>query len=164
MDHRSMPNQLSIADLAGGRLRRAIVGLPKWLAEPDEPIQERIVFFESPLANGAGKYLQDLLGQVWCLDTADWLEQGYIYNVHSAADLLRDSFSPAAPGDLYLFETGCGGDSMHAVGPNRVHYARANTVDLFVRPRVARRLGDVIDTIEMMYAEDARQRAGKLNK
>lgn len=48
---------------------------------------------------------------MWCLDTTDWREHGFIYNVNSAAELRRDSFDPAAPSDLYLFETGCGGDS-----------------------------------------------------
>lgn len=156
----SMFRQESIADLAYGRLHRAVVALPKWLAEPDEPIQERIVFFESELSTGAGQHLEELLGKVWCLDTKDWRELGFIYNIHSAADLRRDAFDPAAPGDLYLFETGCGGNGLSAVGPNRIHYARANTIDLFVRPRVARRLSEVMDAIEMMYVEDARLRAG----
>lgn len=150
----------SIADLAFGRLHRAIVALPKWLAEPDEPIQERTVFFESELTTGAGKHLEELLGKVWCLDTADWREHALIYNVHSAAELRRDSFEPEGSGDLYLFETGCGGKSMRAVGSNRIHYARANTIDLFVRPRIARCLSEVMDAIEMTYAEEARLRAG----
>jgi len=161
MDTRSMFPHESIADLAAGRLRRAIVGLPKWMAEPDEPIQERIVFFESPLPTGAAKYLEELLAKVWCLDTEGWAADGFIYNTHSAADLRRDAFDPKAPGELYLFETGCGGQGMRAVGPTRIHYARANTIDLFVRPRVARRLSEVMDTIEMMYEEDARLRAGQ---
>lgn len=48
----------SIADVAADCLRNAIVGLPKWMDEPDELIQERIVFFESPRPTSAGKYLE----------------------------------------------------------------------------------------------------------
>lgn len=66
--------------------------------------------------------------------------QGYIYNIYSAAELLSEASNAGHENDLTLFEIGCGGNGIDAVGPDGVHYARTSEVDLFVTPRVARHL------------------------
>lgn len=149
--------QVLIDFVGNGSLHRAIVSPPPHMAEPDQP--ERVVFFEAPFDNGKGAYLEKLLASAWCVDTAGWCESGLIYNIQSAADLRSDSSNrTGTPDDLQLFETGAGGNGLYALGHNRIHYARIDVVDLFVTPRVARRLRDALDTIELLYAEQARLR------
>lgn len=146
--------------LAGNaRLYRAIVSLPQSMASG--PFEERIVFFESKSDQSVGAYLESLLERVWCVDTKGWCEDGFIYNINSARELHESSFNDErGPSDLMLFETGAGGDGIEAIGPNRTHYAQADGVDLFVTPRVARRLRDALDAIELARADEARRRKG----
>lgn len=146
------------ATLAGNaRLYRAIVSLPQQMANGS--FDERIVFFESKTEAGVGAHLESLLEKVWCIDTKGWCEDGYIYNINSARELHEQSNNDSAgPNDLMLFETGTGGVGIHAIGPNRTHYAQADVVDMFVTPRVARRLRDALDAIELARADEARRR------
>lgn len=144
--------------LAGNaRLYRAFVILPQHMASGG--LEERIVFFESKSEQGVGEYLESLLEKVWCVDTKDWCADGHIYNINSARELHAQSFNDnGGPSDLMLFETGAGGNGIGAIGPNRTHYAQADVVDMFVTPRVARRLRDALDAIELARADEARRR------
>jgi hypothetical protein len=146
------------ATLAGkARLYRAFVSLPKHMA--GEALEERIVFFESKSEKGVGAHLEALLEKIWCVDTTGWCEDGYIYNINSARELHEQSLNDTAgPSDLMLFETGWGGNGIEAIGPNRTHYAQADVVDMFVTPRVARRLRDALDAIELARADEPRRR------
>lgn len=146
------------AILAGNaRLYRAIVSLPQSMSSG--ALDERIVFFESRSEKGVGKRLEELLEMVWCVDTKGWCEDGYIYNINSARELHDSSVNDSnGPSDLMLFETGSGGNGIEAIGPNRTHYAQADIVDMFVTPRVARRLRDALDAIELARADEARRR------
>lgn len=82
-----------------------------------------------------------------------------IYNINSARELYEQSLNETnGPSDLMLFETGAGGTGIEAIGPNRTHYAQADTVDMFVTPRVARRLRDALEAIELARSDEARRR------
>lgn len=159
MNNSTSPRQMPITAIGNGILYRAIVSLPSHMTERDQPLQERIVFFESPSSEGCCQYLEELLAKVWCIDTDGWCDSGYIYNVHSADELRRNSYSGSdQPADLKLFEVGAGGNGIYAVGPDQIHYARGHGVDLFVTPRVAARLREALDIIELLYAAEARSR------
>lgn len=143
--------------LAGNaRLYRAIVSLPHHMAS--EALDERIVFFESKTEQGVGAHLEALLAMAWCVDTKGWCEDGFIYNINSARELHEQSFNDGERSDLMLFETGAGGKGIEAIGPNRTHYARADSVDMFVTPRVAKRLRDALEAIELARADEPRRR------
>lgn len=146
------------ATLSGNaRLYRAIVTLPQHMASG--AFEERIVFFESKSDQSAGLCLESLLEKVWCVDTKGWCEDGCIYNINSARELHESSLNDEGkPSDLMLFETGAGGNGIEAIGPNRTHYAQADMVDMFVTPRVARRLRDALDAIELARADEPRRR------
>lgn len=149
------------ATLAGNaRLYRAIVSLPERMT--NGRLEERVVFFESQTEEGVGAHLEALLEKVWCVDTKGWCEDGYIYNVNSARELHEQSVNDTnGPNDLMLFETGAGGNGIEAIGPNRTHYAQADVVDMFVTPRISRRLRDALDAIELARAsEPQRRKAG----
>jgi hypothetical protein len=148
----------AVVTLAGNaRVYRAIVSLPENMTSGT--FEERIVFFESKTEQSVGAHLEALLEKVWCVDTKGWCEDGHIYNINSARELHEQSLNDTAePSDLMLFETGAGGKGIEAIGPNRTHYAQADVVDMFVTPRVARRLRDALDAIEMARADEARRR------
>lgn len=144
-----------IASLGNGTLHRAIVSLPPRMTEPDRPLQERIVFFESPTGpSRSGEHLEKLLAAAWCVDTTGWCERGFIYNINTAAEQYSYAFGPESTGELRLFETGRGGEVGLAVVRDRIHYARAADVDLLVSPRVAARLHELSDIIEDLYAAE----------
>jgi hypothetical protein len=126
------------------------------MTEPDRPLQERVVFFEAPHNADYAGHVEALLAKVWGVNTLDWCARGYIYNITSATELMSWAFDVGQDSDLTLFETGSGGNGIEAVGPNRIHYARTGDVDLFVTPRVARRLQDALDAIELLYQLDVR--------
>lgn len=149
-----IPRPLAITSLGNGILHRAIVSLPNHMTERDRPLQERIVFFEAPSSAGAAAHLEQLLAAAWCIDTANWCDNGYIYNINSVNELYAHAFGGELTGELRLFEVGAGGDEF-GVGPDRIHYARAWDVDFFVPPRVAGRLLDLSDMIEQLYADKA---------
>jgi hypothetical protein len=114
-------------------LYRAIVSLPDHMTEYARRAQERIVFFDLPVGKNAGRHLEQILSAVWGIDTAGWVECGFIYNINSEHELLSEhAFGAADTGDLRLFETG-------AYGGN-VIYADLDDVDLFVPPCVRARL------------------------
>lgn len=150
------PRIVPITALGNGLLHRAIVSLPQHMTERDKPLQERIVFFEVPAGTdvGRGEYLEKLLAVTWGIDTTNWCENGYLYNINTTQDLYSYAFGLEDTGELRLFETGCGGDLMPAIGPNRIHYARAADVDMFVPPKVAARLRELSEVIEDLYAAD----------
>lgn len=139
------------------RLYRAIVSLPPTMSNGH--LEERIVFFETNSEQSVGAYLERLLELAWSVDTKGWCEAGFIYNINSTRELHESSVNDeGGPSDLMLFETGAGGNGIESIGPNRTHYAQADGVDLFVTPRVARRLRDALDAIEMARADEARRR------
>ncbi|WP_139143928.1 MULTISPECIES: hypothetical protein [unclassified Janthinobacterium] len=146
------------ATFAGnGRLYRGIVSLPNHMT--NGAFEERIVFFESKTEQAVGAHLEALLEKVWCVDTKGWCDDGMIYNINSARELHEQSLNETnGPSDLMLFETGAGGTGIEAIGPNRTHYAQADTVDMFVTPRVARRLRDALEAIELARSDEARRR------
>lgn len=149
------------ATVAGNaRLYRAIVSLPQHMASG--ALEERVVFFESKSDQGVGGHLEALLEKVWSVNTKGWREDGYIYNINSARELHEQSINDSdGPSDLMLFETGAGGTGIEAIGPNRTHYAQADVVDMFVTPRVSRRLRDALEAIELARADEARRRQVK---
>lgn len=144
-----------------GRLHRAIVCLPSELCQRDRPMQERKVFFEANSYGGEARQLEALLAIAWNVDTTEWCERGFIYNLVSAHEVLRMgySFGPEETGNLRLLESGCGGDGDYAVGPDRIHYWRAADVDLFVTPAIAAHMHELLARVEALYAaEPARRR------
>ena len=122
--------QLPSTIVARGRLHRAIVSLPLEMCKRGHTTQERIVFFEGP-SRGTGSHLAALLALAWGVDTAEWCERGFIYNISSARELLAQNLSDSQ--DARLLETGWGGDMP-------IHYACDADVDLFVTPQVHERL------------------------
>ncbi|AIY44216.1 hypothetical protein LT85_p037 (plasmid) [Collimonas arenae] len=156
---KTIPPSRPITSLGSGILFRAIVSLPVVMADDSRVMQDRIVFFESPSRLEPGLRLEKLLAAIWCRDTENWCERGYIYNIDSVNGLFDRAFGDESTGELRLFETGSGGEVTPAVGPDRIHYARENEVDLFVTPRVAGRLRELLDAIEILYAaEPARKK------
>ena len=125
-------------------LFRAIVSLPDSLCQRDRPLQERIVFFEAPYdftkcSNAAAaQTLELLLATAWGVSTEGWCEDGYIYNIRRERDLLEDAMGD---GDRRLLEISWG-------GPERIGYAKAADVDLFVTPRLRTRLDAALRATE----------------
>lgn len=103
-------------------------------------MQERFVFFEEPYdfvqrSNaGAAEVLEKLLALAWSADTTGWCEDGYIYNIARERNVLGQGMGE---GDTRLLEIGWGGTP-------RIHYAKAEDVDLFVSPRQLKRLRAVL--------------------
>lgn len=112
------------------RLYRAFVSLPTSMQERDRSMQERIVFFEGPM-QGEAAHLEQLLALVWAVDTANWCQDGHIYNLRHARELLAENLSESP--DARLLEIGWGGDVS-------IHYTGAADVDLFVTPQLHMRL------------------------
>lgn len=135
-------------------LHRAIVALPPQLASVHRTLQERVVFFMAPHGVHAASRLAELLSLAWNIDTRDWCERGYIYNVDSARALVAQNATvapcSALATALLLLETGFGGAD--AIGPGGQHYARAADVDLFVIPRVAEQMHAALHYVERLYA------------
>lgn len=143
-------------------LHRAIVALPLHMMCAGHHLQERVVFFMAPHGVHAATHLAEMLALAWGVDTREWCDRGYIYNVDSARMMTRPSAGaqPCANAlqmALLLLETGFGGSD--AVGPEGQHYARAADVDLFVTPRVAEQLHAALRFVETLYAERAVQQA-----
>mgnify|MGYP007089699630 CR=1 FL=1 len=139
-----------------GKLCRAFVSLPPQLCPVGRPMAERTVFFECKPGVGAAQHLEQLLALAWCVDTTGWAEKGFIYNVFSAAELMRERWSPDDDDDgdespLVLFECGWGGPG--GIGPEHTHYSRVQDCDLFVTPRVWMVLVSALAEIELLYAE-----------
>ncbi|WP_321944802.1 hypothetical protein [Burkholderia cenocepacia] len=132
--------------LATGTLYRAFVVLPDALCRTRGAFEERTVFFEAPRGSDEAAHLQQLLAHAWCVDTQDWAEDGAIYNIYSAAELYADKTDPAV--DLRLLDIGGGPDG---VGPTKAYYARTPDVDLFVTPRVAARLRELLAIVDSFY-------------
>jgi len=116
--------------LTCGRLYRAIVSLPPELCPLDEPLHERIVFFDGPRTDPAD-HLETLLAHAWNIQTTGWAEAGFIYNISPAFDLTQEGLSED-PG-ARLFELSWG-------GPEGIGYADPARVDLFVAPVLKARL------------------------
>jgi hypothetical protein len=138
-----------------GLLFRAIVSLPSEMAGMQKQSIDRIVFFEAPDDDNADQYLEELLAQAWCIDTMGWVEDYYIQQVFSVAELRCMSGSNAPANDLQLFELGIGGSESSVVMAEQIRYARSSRVDLFVSPRLGMRLRDALDTIDSLYMTKA---------
>ncbi len=106
------------------RLYRAIVTLPQSMCPKGEPLHERIVLFDGPETN-PGEYLETLLAHAWHADTFGWSNDGSIYSLQSAAQLVEEGLSEDL--NARLFETGWG-------GAEPIGYANGSRVDLFVAP------------------------------
>jgi hypothetical protein len=52
---------MAVTALGNGVLHRAIVSLPEHMTERDHPMQERIVFFETPSSDTCARHLEQLL-------------------------------------------------------------------------------------------------------
>ncbi|WP_322058458.1 hypothetical protein [Paraburkholderia sp. J63] len=152
---KAIPAPVSIAGLGNGRLHRAVVALPDAMGEPGRGYQERIVFFEAPHGADAATHLEYLLAAAWCIDTADWCERGFIYNIRDQGELMERPATGTAR-ELQLLEIGWGG----GVGPDQAHYARTEEVDLFVTPRVAARLRELLAIVDTLYAAATRAAQG----
>ncbi|WP_334022030.1 hypothetical protein [Burkholderia orbicola] len=137
---------MSINALATGTLYRAFVTLPVALCPLGTTYDERTVFFEAPRGSDEAAHLEQLLARAWCVDTRGWGEDGTIYNIFSAAELYESKTDPAV--DLRLLDIGGGSDG---VGPAKAYYARTPDVDLFVTPRVAARLRELLAVVDQMY-------------
>lgn len=116
---------------AHNRLYRAIVSLPDGLCPPDEPLHERIVFFDCPRDNHPGRFLQELLTKVWNTSTFGWIDCGLIYNLQSGYQLTEEGMSDDL--DARLLETGWGGEQ-------RITYADPARTDFFVAPALRAQL------------------------
>lgn len=136
-----------------GFLYRAFVYPPAHICARSE-LNCRIVFFEGPFDRSkALRHLEQLLGLAWCMDTADWCRDGYIENLSSEREQLNEyGFAGPDAGDLNLFTTGCGGEVSPAVGPDRIHYAQREDIDLFVSPVVRARLDAALARIDALRA------------
>lgn len=136
-------------------LYRAMVCLPETLSSS---LHERIVFFETPtLATQPAAHLTQLLATLWHIPPGDL--DPCIYNVYSERELLDShAFGPADSGNLRLLETGCGGDVAPAVGAERIHYAAARDIDLFVSPRNTARIHAALEAIELLRNRAERHR------
>ncbi|MDN7472585.1 hypothetical protein QZM43_32450 [Burkholderia orbicola] len=132
--------------LTTGTLYRAFVVLPDALLQSRGSFEERTVFFEVPRGKDEAAHLEQLLAHAWCVDTRGWAEDGAIYNIYSAADLYADKTDPAV--DLRLLDIGGGPDG---VGPTKAYYTRTPDVDLFVTPRVAARLRELLAIVDSYY-------------
>lgn len=114
---------------AHGRLMRAIVTLPRHMTTDGRSLQERWVFFDAPSVSGAGERLAQLLAPVWNIDTVGWANDGSIYNLEEASELIRQN---EADDDTALFEC--------EWGKNGTKHVAAEDVDYFCTPRVRARL------------------------
>lgn len=133
---------------------RAIVSLPDALCLPEHPLAERIVFFEAQPPRGNPEILEELLRSVWHIDTTNWVRDGLIYNVYAAVDLIRERVEDGVPHAHSLFDIGGGGPPNPRL-VDGVLYARADVVDLFVRPQTHAALLRVIREIDARYAAAA---------
>jgi hypothetical protein len=127
------------AGLATGTMYRAFVVLPDALCRSHGAFEERTVFFEAPRGVDEAAHLQRLLAHAWCVDTQNRAEDGAIYNLYSAVEHYADKTDPAI--DLRPLDIGAGPDG---VGPTKAYYSRTPDVDLFVTPRVAARLRELL--------------------
>ncbi|TAL00151.1 MAG: hypothetical protein EPO09_00085 [Aquabacterium sp.] len=118
--------------------------------------EERVVFFEADFTCKASSQLEFILQDLWQVDTEGWTEQGHIYNYDLVSARLREDHSD---GELHVLAVGWGGDSPCAIGVDRVHYVQRSRADLFVSPRVARRIHELFDEIERLRAAEPARRA-----
>lgn len=83
------------------------------LGQPGQVAQERTVFFEAPSLASAATHLEQLLAAAWGgVDTRDWTERGFIYNLVDSRELVERAVGAAAAGELRLFEIGAGPDRL----------------------------------------------------
>lgn len=137
------------------RLFRARICLPKDMIEEDEPLMDRMVFFESPSADQSAAIIEALIAIAWQTDTRGWVDDDCIYDIEPAT-AIRSLSSIPTDNDIHIFEDGIGGDIDQAIGPERIRYVRAKHVDLYVSPPVSTLLHDALDAIEGLFAEQAK--------
>lgn len=114
---------------AHGRLYRAIVSLPRDMAERDRPLQERWVFFDCPTGEIPPPRIEALLALAWNISTIGWCNRGLIYGIAEASDLIAQG---DADDDTALFEC--------ELGSEGTKHVPLHDVDFFCTPRVRARL------------------------
>lgn len=114
---------------AHGRLYRAIVSLPASMCERDRPLQERWVFFDCPTGDMPHGRIEALLALAWNISTLGWCDNGLIYNITEARELIAQN---DADDDTALFECEWGSEGTKHVA--------LHDVDFFCTPRVRARL------------------------
>lgn len=115
--------------LAHGRLYRAIVSLPRDMAERDRPLQERWVFFDCPTGEIPHPHIEALLALAWNISTTGWCDRGIIQGITHASDLIAQG---DANDDTALFE--------RSFGPEGTEHVSPHDVDYFCTPCVRSRL------------------------
>lgn len=135
---RDSADPLDVRCMAQGQLFRAIVSLPQHLCPRSEPLHERIVFIDAPTRSHAAQRLTSVLDAAWSVESETWFDDGLIYNLQSAHDLVDEGLSEAL--DARLFELSWG-------GPEQIGYAQPGRVDLFLAPVLKARLQAVLDTL-----------------
>lgn len=123
---------------AHGHLYRAIVSLPPFMTASGRPLQERWVFFDCPGGINPAARLANLLALAWNTETAGWCDDGAIYNVSSAPDVIDQN---VGNDDTALFECGWG-------GVDDVEYIDPADIDFFCTPRVRARLEAALAQID----------------
>ena len=134
---RDSADPLDVRYMAQGQLFRAIVTLPQHLCPRSEPLHERIVFLDAPTRSHAAQRLASVLDAAWSVET--WFDEGLIYNLQSAHDLVNEGLSEAL--DARLFEISWG-------GPEGIGYALPGRVDLFLAPLLKTRLQATLEALE----------------
>jgi hypothetical protein len=135
-------------------LFRAFVRPP---VPPGAPARdERIVFFDTTRPTDPAGDLERQLAEAWGETTVDWSRSGAIAVVESHARLVE--IGTSADPTLRVLETGIGGDGPYAVGPERIHYARAGDVDVLVDGAARAKLEAALATVESLYAREAAMR------
>ena len=114
---------------AHGRLYRAIVSLPASMCERDRPLQERWVFFDCPTDDMPHGRIEALLALAWNISTLGWCDNGLIYNITEARELIAQN---DADDDTALFECEWGSEG--------TKHVPLHDVDFFCTPRVRARL------------------------
>ena len=134
---------------------RAIVSVPDAKSAPERPLEDRIVFFEATPPRLPSETVAELIRVVWNVDTTDWVLDGMIYSVYSAVELIRDRGEDGIPPAHALFDIGWATYSGDPRVLDGTIYARADVVDLFVRPQTHAALLRVIREIDARYAAAA---------
>lgn len=147
-----------IEHLTQRKLFRALVLVPGEITSGDCSFEERTVFFEADIHQEPGNALATLLQHAWGINSCNWNAHSWISQIISCAELRLMTSSLDKGLELHVLEWSRGGRTPDAIGPHGIYYARASEIDLFVTPKVAARLAELIAEVEhMAEAEPARR-------